>query len=148
MFTSRFAWLCHAVSLLLVISISIGLVGTTAACADSLNGRILDPQGNRVPNARLRLLERDSGELRTAVSSAEGNYSFAGISAGDYLLEAEASSAALSGLKEVSVRGDQTLDLIAVVEAERLEVWVWVACYCWGLRDTCVERREGMLYSF
>ena len=115
MFTPRLAWLCHA---------SFVFLFATSVYADTLRGRILDPQGNRVPNAKLRLLARESGDLRTAVSSGQGDYSFQGIAPGSYLLEAEASNKALTGFKEVSVRGDETLDLGLAISGKTVEVIV------------------------
>src|SRR5262249_50990207 len=65
--------------------------------ADDLTGRVLDPQGNRVADAQLRLFDRKSGELRSTRSSSAGEFTFTAVPAGEYLLEAEASSAALTG---------------------------------------------------
>ena len=92
--------------------------------ADDLTGRVLDPQGVPVSNVQLRLFDRKSGELRKTTSSAEGIYAFPGIPSGDYLLEGDASSAALTASRETSVDGDQTLDLELQISATNVEILV------------------------
>src|SRR5262249_3443751 len=72
---------------------------------DSLNGRVLDPQGRVVAGATLRLFDRRGGQWRTSSSTGEGVFSFESLPPGDYLLQGGAASNALSGSKEISVRG-------------------------------------------
>ena len=50
--------------------------------ADSLSGRVLDPQGAAVAQAQVTLLNRTSGELRNTVASAAGEYRFDEVPAG------------------------------------------------------------------
>src|SRR2546422_903 len=116
MFTPRFAWLCRA-ACLLFLSVAISY-------ADTLTGRVTDPQGNRVPNAQLRLFERKSGALRTGSSSASGEYAFRELPPGDYLIEAEASSAVLTGFKDISVNGDVNADIDLAITAKAFEISV------------------------
>ena len=92
--------------------------------ADSLGGRVLDPQGALVADARLRLFDRGSGELRRAHSGPDGSYFFPNISEGDYLFAGEAADAALSGSREVSISGDTTQDLTLAVSGAKVEVVV------------------------
>jgi len=124
MLTSRFQRRCRDVSILLFVFLSIGFIGIVPVFADNLRGHVLDPQGNRVPNARLRLVDRDSGEQRTTVSSEQGDYSFTEIPAGAYLIEAEASSAVLTALKQVTVRGDQEVELTLAISGRSIEIIV------------------------
>lgn len=101
------------------------LLGTTSvAWAESLSGRIVDSQEAAVVGARLTLFDRNSGERRQAVSSEFGEYQFAELAAGEYLLEAEASNAALTGSTQVSVSGDQALDLELEISGASVEVIV------------------------
>jgi len=92
--------------------------------ADSVKGRILDPDGLAVANARLQLFDRNGGERRRAVSDAQGAYAFVKLPAGDYLLDAEAPGAALTGSREIVIRGDETQDLVLAVTAADVEVIV------------------------
>src|SRR5262249_44697254 len=94
------------------------------AYADSLKGHILDPQGKRVGDAQVRLFDRKTGALRKTQSVAEGEYSFIGIAAGDYLIEAESSSSALKASREVTVSGDEKLDVELAISASSVEVIV------------------------
>jgi iron complex outermembrane receptor protein len=99
----------------------------SSAFADTLTGRVLDPQGGVVSNAQVRLFDRKNGQLRTTTANSEGTYSFNAIPAGDYLVESDASSAALSGSKRVSVRGDQTADIELKISSTNVEVLVTAA---------------------
>jgi len=100
------------------------LIGPALLCADTLAGRILDAQGLAVANARVRLLDRNSGEQRNTVSGPEGSYSFEDIPAGTYVIEADAANSALIGSQQVAVRGDQALDLRLKIAASQSEVLV------------------------
>ena len=92
--------------------------------ADSVKGRVLDPDGLAVANARLQLFDRNGGERRRAISDAEGIYAFVNLPAGNYLLDGEAPDAALTGSQEVMVRGDETLDLELAISGADVEVIV------------------------
>ena len=99
-------------------------VTAVSAYADTLAGRVLDDQGLVVVNARVKLLARNGGNQRNTVSGADGRYSFPGIPAGNYVIEAEAANSALVFTGEVSVSGEQQLDLTMRVAATQTEVIV------------------------
>lgn len=92
--------------------------------AASLEGRVLDPQGAAVANAQLRLSNRNSGALRQTRSRADGSYTFAAVPVGAYLLEGEASDAALAGSRDATIRGAETQDLILELTGTTVEVVV------------------------
>lgn len=92
--------------------------------ADSVQGRVLDPQGLAVANARLQLFDRNGGERRRTLSDAAGAYAFVNLPAGNYLLDGEAPGAAMTGSQEIVVRGDETLDLELAISAADVEVIV------------------------
>ena len=79
--------------------------------ADSLAGRVLDPQGAAVPNADLSLYDRVSGNLRKATSSSTGEFSFPDIDGGTYLLQAQTTGSSLAGSEEITVAGTTIKDL-------------------------------------
>jgi vitamin B12 transporter len=92
--------------------------------ADSLTGRVIDPQGLAVANAAIVLFDRNSGEQRNTMSARDGSYAFDEIPAGKYLLEADASGSALVVSQEVSVLGAQTLNVTLKVAGARSGVVV------------------------
>ncbi len=100
------------------------LISQNLVWADDLTVRVLDPQGSVVPAAQVRLFDRKTGQLRTTVSNSEGGFSFRGIPRGDYLLEADASSSALTASRQVSLRGDQSADLELKISGTNVEVLV------------------------
>ena len=108
----------------LVLAAAALVAGSSPAPADTLSGRILDPQGGAVPGARLRLLDRAGGQVRAAASAPDGGYAFAEIPAGGYVLEAQGAGGSLSGAAAVAVAGDRRLDLTVQVSGLAAEVLV------------------------
>jgi iron complex outermembrane receptor protein len=104
----------------------LGLFTVTSGSlfADSLSGRVLDPQGRIVTNATLHLFDRRSGQWRTASSNAEGVFVFSNLTAGDYVLEGGLSSNVLSASKELTIRGEQREDLQLEIAPTRTDVLV------------------------
>ena len=111
-------------------------VAATVLQAEGLRGRVLDPEGAVVPNARLRLFDRNSGTLHKTTSSAEGGYEFRDIAAGDYLLEGVGASDALTGYRQVSVTGDSELDLALSISGAKIEVVVTASSTPLTLHET------------
>ena len=89
-----------ASSVIVLATISAGTLG-----AASLHGLISAPNGDAVPGPRVRLFDRNSGQLHTAESGDDGRYSFRGVPDGDYLLEGESDDEALAGYRQNAVRG-------------------------------------------
>ena len=100
------------------------LASSTSARADSLAGKVVDAQGLAVPNARIVLFDRNTGDQRNTISAQDGTYRFADIPAGAYLIEADAAGSALIVSQDISVRGEQTLDLTLKVAGTRTGVVV------------------------
>jgi len=109
---------CVLASLVVVLNFTMPLL------ADDITGKVLDPDGRAVANASLRLYDRNSGQLRTTRSSSEGNYTFADLQRGEYLLEADASDSALYGSKSISLSGSQAENLDLKVSGKSTQISV------------------------
>ena len=109
---------------LVAIAGALALALAHPAAADSLAGRILDPQQRVVPDAEIRLFDRASGQVREAVSRPDGSYAFDDIPAGDYVLEARGAAGALSGATVIRVDGPSSSDLTLGVTGVTAEVVV------------------------
>ena len=109
---------------LVAIAGALALAVPLPAAADSLAGRILDPQERVVPDAEIRLFDRASGQVREAVSRQDGSYAFDDIPAGDYVLEARGAAGALSGATVLRVDGPSSSDLTLGVTGVTAEVVV------------------------
>ena len=100
----------------------------SAACgpllADSLTGRVLDPQGEAVANTDLTLFDRNSGELHKASSSVKGEYGFQNIPAGTYLMEAQTSAASMTTSETVTVSGATSKDVTLSIARPTIRVEV------------------------
>jgi iron complex outermembrane receptor protein len=109
----------HCLILLSIFTLMPGFV-----LADSLSGRILDPQGNAVADARIRLFDRTSSQQRNISSSSEGDFNFDGIPVGTYLLEANAAGSVLVGSQEVRVDGDTKVEVKLAIAGLQTEIVV------------------------
>ena len=107
-----------------LVALVVAALAPLSLSADSLEGRVLDPQGRVVAKAQVQLFDRNSGEARSTLSLGDGAYSFRGVSAGDYLVEAGTADAALSAREEIELRGDRTLDLELEISSAEVEVVV------------------------
>lgn len=76
---------------------------SAAAIADTTGrvlGRVTDPSGAIVPNAKVTLVNEDTGLSRTAQTDGSGDYNFIQVPVGNYRLETE-----LTGFKKSVQRG-------------------------------------------
>ena len=108
----------------IVIAAALAAAAPHTAAADSLAGRVLDPQDRVVPQAQVRLFDRTSGQVRETVSAPDGSYRFGDIPPGDYLLEGQAAAGSLSGAAAVRVDGGSRRDLALGVSGVTAEVVV------------------------
>ena len=76
---------------------------SAASLADTTGrvlGRVTDPSGAIVPNAKVTLVNEDTGQSRTAQTDDSGDYNFIQVPVGNYRLETE-----LTGFKKSIQRG-------------------------------------------
>jgi hypothetical protein len=65
-----------------------------------IQGRVTDPNGAAIPNAKLTVTQTDTGLVRTVNTNSEGNYIFPRLPVGPYLLQVSA-----SGFKDYAQSG-------------------------------------------
>ena len=89
-----------------------GVFGVSAQTDQGrIAGRVVDPNKAVVPGATVKLTNVGTGEKRTAIASAEGEYSVPALRAAKYLLEAEAPSFATTTVKDIELAVGQQLNL-------------------------------------
>lgn len=92
--------------------------------ADSLQGRVLDPQGRPIAEARLSLSDRTSGSEWRTRSDDNGAYHFHNLPAGGYWLEADAAERSLRVANEVEISGDLQRDFALELTGLNVQVVV------------------------
>ncbi len=97
---------------------------TIPAHTETLSGQVVDPQEKSITGAQIRLFDRNSGEMRSAKSNEDGKYSFQGLPPGSYWIEAESLTGTLGNSQQVSIAGDQTLDLKLAISGTKTDVLV------------------------
>ncbi len=95
----------------------------------TISGTVTDSSGASVPDAVIYLHQLAGSALITTNSDALGNYTFAGVSAGKYLLDVSAPGLTLSQPVNLSIEGGESrqLDLHLIVGAVRSQVTVTAA---------------------
>jgi len=107
-----------------MLAVAASVLMSTIAYGENIAGKVLDPQGSAVADAQIRLFDRNGGDMRSTMSSKDGAYGFQGIPAGTYLVEADTSTGTLRGSQEVTVRGDEELDLKLAISGAKTDVLV------------------------
>ena len=92
--------------------------------ADSLTGKVVDPQGAVVANADVTLYDRNSGNVRKTTTSAAGAFSFPEIGGGKYLIESQSANSTMSVSEEVEVAGATAKDLALSIARSTVRVFV------------------------
>ena len=83
--------------------------GVQLATATDLTGSLMDPQGQSIPDAAVRLLRRADSTRREIKTDAEGRFSFLNLGGGEYRLTAESPGfAVLTRTIAVQSDGQQT----------------------------------------
>jgi len=80
---------------------TMALTSTFVCTGAELTGRVLDPQGRSVPNARVRL-QTGASETTKTTTDDQGGFRLLAISPGSYRLTAEASGFQAAG-REIAV---------------------------------------------
>ena len=115
---------CSLIRVLLFIAINSAIV--FAQVRGSVQGRVLDPSGASIPNARIELTEAATSIQRQTTSSASGDYSFSDLNPGEYRIDVSAANFAKLARTGVIVSVGQTtgLDLTLRVGAEQEAITV------------------------
>src|SRR5262245_22097348 len=76
------------------LAIGLALFAISASAqvlTGALSGTVVDPSGNVVPNAVVRLTSDLNGEVRSGVTNENGDFSFPALVAGTYTIRIESS---------------------------------------------------------
>ena len=95
-----------------LLALGLGLSGGMAlgqVSAGTISGRITDPGGAGVPGAKIRLLEQQTGVVRTAAADDTGFYVFPLVPVGIYQLAVEAPGFKVSEQKDMRLEVNQNL---------------------------------------
>jgi len=113
-------------SVLAALVIGWAAVLTFAQTTGSVAGRVLDPDARAVAGASLVLYSRESGGRLSTTSDGEGEYHFAGLAAGDYLLQVTAEGFAGSNTQAVRVAPGRQVKRDITLKLARLQTSVVV----------------------
>ncbi|MBL0155652.1 MAG: carboxypeptidase regulatory-like domain-containing protein [Bryobacterales bacterium] len=111
----------------LVLSLAV-FTGTLPAQSiyATLTGTVSDPAQAVVPNAKVSLKNKASGDIRNTVTNSEGYYTFAALPVGAYDLQAEAAGFISAKIEGISFTGGdlrkQDVALKVGSTSERIEV--------------------------
>jgi Carboxypeptidase regulatory-like domain len=87
----------------------LGLILAVLVCSlvaaqlptSTLNGAVTDPQGAAVANAKVSIVSEATGGTRQTISDAQGFYTFANVTPGDYTVRAESPAFAKAEIRNI-----------------------------------------------
>ncbi len=102
-------------ALAIVFSLTVVLVFSVSAqqTTGDITGRVVDSAGNVVPGATVTVVNKGTGQTRTATSNEDGDYTLTQLPPGNYDISVEAPTFSKALLKDyqLSVGAKQTLNL-------------------------------------
>lgn len=111
----------HVLSILLLAVLltaaSLGYRAEAQVLYGSIVGTVTDPSRALVPNAQIRIVNRETNQSRTAVSNEAGIYTFSNVLAGSYTIEVKA-----PGFRPLTKSGIEVV--VGAVRREDIEVQV------------------------
>ncbi|MBV6431850.1 MAG: Vitamin B12 transporter BtuB [Bryobacteraceae bacterium] len=100
--------------------VTLALLAATACQAEEIRGRVLDSSHAAVPRAWVTLYSQSGPDARNTRSSDSGDFAFAQIPPGAYLLSASAAGFAQSPPLRLRLEGGQTASLDIVLDVSRV----------------------------
>ena len=82
----------------------IAPVTLTLAMGGVISGRVLDPVGRPLPNTRVEVLTRNSCERKISGTNDRGEFRFAGLAPGQYVVAASQPTREYAGVRDTYVR--------------------------------------------
>src|SRR5215831_19536307 len=89
----------RALSLILGVTLSSSVFAQLPTAI--LNGTVTDPQGAAVANAKVTIVNQGTGVTRDTSSGADGSYTFANVTPGDYTVRVESAGFARAEQKDI-----------------------------------------------
>ena len=102
------------------------LLTSAGISAATVSGSISDPSGAAIPDAKILVLNPDTGAKQEAVTSADGKFSLSDTPAGQYILRVEKPGFA-SILQEFNLREDSKIDREFTMNVGHIQQEVGVA---------------------
>jgi hypothetical protein len=99
----------HKLAAFFVFTLAAGVTGGYAQSTATLTGRVTDPSGAVVPQARVTALGVATGVSRVATSDPEGNYTIPSLQPGNYSVSVQATGFADYKLASVTLQVDQSV---------------------------------------
>jgi vitamin B12 transporter len=140
------AW-CRRLRLLFSFSFLLFAVAVFAEPAGSLRGKITDPLGNPVPNAKVVLLDESNTEIAKSVSAADGFYSLDAPSTGRYNVRVEAAGFTTQNFSSVFIEPGKTADLSVSLSIGPLSQQIVVSATGTATPDTQVGASVSVIDS-
>jgi len=108
----------------------------------SVNGNVVDPQGNVVAGATVTLSNDQKNFTRTQTTTEAGNFAFSLIPPGQYKVETEAKGFKKAVLSDVSAQVAKATTLTVQLEIGSVEEVVTVSS---GAGEVLVNKQDGTL---
>ncbi|MBC8165569.1 MAG: TonB-dependent receptor plug domain-containing protein, partial [Bryobacteraceae bacterium] len=125
-----------------LICFLLAAICASADTAGSVAGRVVDPSGSSVAQARVSITQRPTEVQRSATTNGSGQYEFAALPPGEYMLTAHAAGVGSSEGKPIKIEAGKTADQNLTLELSRIATQVQVTAT--GLAQTVDEQSKAI----
>src|ERR1700728_4218642 len=110
------------------------------AQTSQINGTVKDPSGSAIPGATVKATQTATGQVRTGVSGADGNYTLPNLPTGPYQIEVTKEGFSKSNQTGIVLQVDsnQTVDVAMAVGAVNEQVTVEASAASVETRSTAI----------
>jgi hypothetical protein len=105
----------------LVLALSATGLAQSQAGSGQIGGQVVDSNGAAVPNATVKVTNKDTGLERTVTTSGDGLYSVVLLPPGSYTIVAESSGFAAATIEDVVVNVGRTADVNVTLGASGVQ---------------------------
>jgi hypothetical protein len=102
--------------LLLIAFLGVLLPGAAAQYRAGIQGVVLDPQGNTVAGATVKLTNQETSKISQITSDSDGVYNFLSLPPGRYKLEIEKPGFKTKTMENLDVQGERTQGINVTLE--------------------------------
>lgn len=113
-------------SLLIVAAFAFSAMAQSQASSGQITGVVTDANGAAVPNATVKVVNKDTGLAREATTSDDGLYTIVLLPPGTYTVTAEATGFAIATIDDVQVIVGQTANVAPTLGTGQVQATVLV----------------------
>jgi hypothetical protein len=130
--------------MILIFLFVLGVSGYAQSITGTLSGRVVDPQGASIPNARVTATEATKKTTETTSTTGAGDFTLAGLAPGNYTVTVEAQGFKKLNRPNVALNASDKLALELTLEVGAVTESIEVNAAAVTLQTESVERGSAV----